>query len=121
MARITVEDCLTKETNRFALVLLAAKRAKQILHGSPILISEKRDNKEIVTSLREIAAGAVRFMTEDEEKEAALSAEREKEEVQVVKGGAETLVNPVAEEPILAVDGEGSEEIPARRNGDSSF
>ena len=57
MARITVEDCLNKIPNRFELVLLAAKRAKALLKGArPLTQSE---NKEIVTSLREIAAGKV--------------------------------------------------------------
>ena len=69
MARITVEDCLTKETNRFALVLLAAKRTKQILHGSKALITDAK-NKAVVNALREIAAGKVRFMTEEERQHA---------------------------------------------------
>ena len=60
MARITVEDCLDRIPNRFELVLLAAKRAKQLLKGSRPLV--ETDNKEIVTSLREIAAGKVRMM-----------------------------------------------------------
>jgi DNA-directed RNA polymerase subunit omega len=60
MARVTVEDCLTKVQNRFALVLLVSKRAKQILKGSELTIHAK-DNKYIVNSLREVAAGNVRF------------------------------------------------------------
>ena len=66
MARITVEDCLQYENNRFALVLLASKRAKQLLSGSQMLIEESK-NKSIVTSLREIAAHKVRFMTGEEQ------------------------------------------------------
>lgn len=58
MARITVEDCLEKVPNRFELVLLAAKRAKQLFGGARPLI--ETDNREIVTALREIAAGKVR-------------------------------------------------------------
>ncbi len=58
MARITVEDCLTKVTNRFALVMLVSKRAKQIMRGSKLLVAG-RDNKPIVSSLREVAAGKV--------------------------------------------------------------
>lgn len=62
MARITVEDCLENVENRFQLVLLAAKRAKQLLKGSrPPLDS---DNKEVVTALREIGAGKVKMATE---------------------------------------------------------
>jgi len=59
MARITVEDCLENVDNRFQLVLLAAKRAKQLLKGSrPLLDSE---NKEVVTALREIAENKVKL------------------------------------------------------------
>jgi DNA-directed RNA polymerase subunit omega len=58
MARITVEDCLEKVSNRFELVLAGARRAKQLLKGAPPLVDS--DNKEVVTALREIAAGKVR-------------------------------------------------------------
>ena len=61
MARVTVEDCLEKVTNRFQLVILASKRAKQLLKGAKPLL--EADNREIVTALREIAAGKVRRAT----------------------------------------------------------
>ncbi len=57
MARITVEDCLERVANRFELVLGAARRAKQLLKGGRPLVES--DNKEVVTALREIAAGKV--------------------------------------------------------------
>jgi DNA-directed RNA polymerase subunit omega len=62
MARITVEDCLTKigDDNRFSLVHLAVERVKQRRQGSPLLIPPRK-NKEVVMALREIAAGAVTF------------------------------------------------------------
>jgi DNA-directed RNA polymerase subunit omega len=60
MARVTVEDCLDKVDNRFALVLLVSKRAKQLLKGSAPTVSAK-NNKFIVTSLREVASGSVHF------------------------------------------------------------
>ena len=66
MARITVEDCLRNETNRFALVLLASKRSKQILNGSKPLSKKSKNNKAVVSALREIAEGKVRFMTKEE-------------------------------------------------------
>ena len=59
MARITVEDCLEHVPNRFELVLLAARRAKQLLKGARPLVES--DNKEIVTALREIGADRVRL------------------------------------------------------------
>jgi DNA-directed RNA polymerase subunit omega len=58
MARITVEDCLDNVSNRFELVMIASKRAKQLLKGAKPLL--ETDNREIVTALREIAAGKVR-------------------------------------------------------------
>jgi DNA-directed RNA polymerase subunit omega len=61
MARVTVEDCLEKVSSRFELVVLASKRAKQLLKGAKPLL--KTDNREIVTALREIAAGKVRRIT----------------------------------------------------------
>ena len=57
MARITVEDCLAKIPNRFQLVVVAARRAKELLKGAPPLV--RSENKEVVTALREIAAGKV--------------------------------------------------------------
>ena len=58
MARVTVEDCLEKVPNRFALVLMVAKRAKQLLKGAEATVST-RNNKYIVSSLREVAIGNV--------------------------------------------------------------
>lgn len=60
MARITVEDSLETAKNRFALVVLTAQRTKQLLKGSKPL-SERKENREIVTALREIAAAKVVF------------------------------------------------------------
>jgi DNA-directed RNA polymerase subunit omega len=57
MARVTVEDCLGKITNRFQLVIVATKRTKQLLKGAKPLIES--DNREVVTALREVAAGKV--------------------------------------------------------------
>ena len=59
MARITVEDCLENIPNRFALVLVAAQRTKDLLKNSPSMLDDDRDNKQVVTSLREVAAGFV--------------------------------------------------------------
>lgn len=60
MARVTVEDCMDKVPNRFALVLLVSKRAKQLLKGSEMTVAT-RGNKYIVSALREVAAGNVAF------------------------------------------------------------
>lgn len=57
MARITVEDCLERINNRFMIVQMAIKRVHQFREGYDPLVECK--NKEIVTSLREIAGGKV--------------------------------------------------------------
>jgi DNA-directed RNA polymerase subunit omega len=59
VARVTVEDCLEKVGNRFALTILAAERARQLTKGNPALV--RCDNKPAVTALREIADSKVRF------------------------------------------------------------
>jgi len=58
MARVTVEDCLDRIDNRFQLVLVATKRARQIAMGGSPLVSEEND-KPTVLALREIADGLV--------------------------------------------------------------
>lgn len=57
MARITVDDALEKIHDRFALVLLTCRRAKQIMKGSKPLVES--DNRPVVVALREVAAGKV--------------------------------------------------------------
>jgi len=64
MARITVEDCLEKVGNRFELVLLGARRSKQLLKGARPLV--QTDNKEVVAALREIAEGKVAMKYPDQ-------------------------------------------------------
>ncbi len=60
MARITVEDCAAHVDNRFALVFLAVKRARQLISGARPL-TEVSKNKPAVLALREIATGKVMF------------------------------------------------------------
>ena len=72
MARITVEDCLKKVESRFELVLLAARRAKMLMKGAKPLVES--DNRPIVTALREVAAGKVKFIdpkTKNKQEEAS--------------------------------------------------
>jgi len=59
MARVTVEDCLEHEENRFALVILAARRPRQLIKGAPALVYSR--NRPVVTALREIADKKVYF------------------------------------------------------------
>jgi DNA-directed RNA polymerase subunit omega len=58
MARITVEDCLENIDNIFEMVLVAAKRARRIAHGSDPMV-ELENDKPTVLALREIADGLV--------------------------------------------------------------
>ena len=74
MARITVEDCLDNVDNRFQLVLIATKRARQISAGSAILVEEEND-KPTVLALREVAEGKIDSSILDEEPEELLDEE----------------------------------------------
>ena len=58
MARVTIEDCLKNVDNRFALVHLAAKRVRQVREGADLLVKASK-NEDVVTVLREIAAGRI--------------------------------------------------------------
>lgn len=73
MARITVEDCLKHIDNRFALVHLSSSRVRQLKKGARRLVYSK--NKDVVESLREIAAGYILSIQKDggiEEDESSL-------------------------------------------------
>ena len=59
MARITVEDCIERVPNRFHLVQMASIRSKQLKKGARALV-QSDENKEVVVSLREIAAGFIK-------------------------------------------------------------
>lgn len=79
MARITVDDCLENVDNRFQLVLVATRRARQLANGVEALVPEEND-KPTVLALREIAEGLVTSAILDEpdatpEQEAAEAAE----------------------------------------------
>ena len=77
MARITVEDCMTKVENQYDLVLLAKERTAQLNAGSQMLVPEDNDKKTII-SLREIGEGKIQ--SEDLEKSAILRLRKEPDE-----------------------------------------
>ncbi len=58
MARITVEDCVTRVPNRFELVMLAAQRARDVSAGAPLTLDRDNDKNPVV-ALREIAEASV--------------------------------------------------------------
>ena len=74
MARVTVEDCLRRVNNHFALVILAAERARQLAAGATARIV--CDNKSAVTALREIGGGHVFFNENVDETVRTFVAER---------------------------------------------
>ena len=80
MARVTVEDCLENVESRFELVLLASKRARQLVNGKEALVEWEND-KATVVALREIGEGKVTTQILDdmanEEKRAREAAEAE--------------------------------------------
>ncbi|HRZ80253.1 MAG TPA: DNA-directed RNA polymerase subunit omega [bacterium] len=67
MARVTVEDCLEKVSNRLELIILAAKRTRQLLDGAEPLISNAKGNKEPIVALREVAAGKIKLAAPSQE------------------------------------------------------
>jgi DNA-directed RNA polymerase subunit omega len=79
MARVTVEDCLQHDENRFALVILAAQRARQLMKGAPALVGSK--NRPAVTALREIAAERIRWHRKPAEVVAEFVLERKAADV----------------------------------------
>ena len=102
MARVTVEDCLDKVDNRFQLVLVATKRARQLANGVEPLVEWENDKPTIV-ALREIAAGLIGpsildepqhqvFEDEETEEQAEAGAEDKAED----KAGVEADAAPAA-------------------------
>jgi DNA-directed RNA polymerase subunit omega len=76
MARVTIEDCLDHVDNRFDLVLLATKRARQLVNGVEPLVPWEND-KATVVALREIAEGLITDQTVEEPEEEVMSVDDE--------------------------------------------
>lgn len=72
MARVTVEDCLENVANRFELVMVASKRARQMATGGKDPLVQEESDKPTVIALREIAEGLVgpEILTREEEMDA---------------------------------------------------
>lgn len=105
MARVTVEDCLDNVDNRFQLVLVATKRARQIANGKDPMVAWEND-KPTVVALREIADGYVTRTILDEKEEV------EETEIAVEELAADTQAQPSDE--IV----EATAENPALKNED---
>jgi DNA-directed RNA polymerase subunit omega len=100
MARVTVEDCLPAVENRFNLVLVASRRARQIALGAKPLVEEEND-KPTVLALREIAAGVMNATILDE----IDAKEKHAEEYEAAVEFAESRTDEVAQ------SGENSGEV----------
>src|SRR5688572_3578648 len=89
MARITVEDCLEVVDNRFELVMMAAKRARQLANGvEPLLDNSEAQDKPTVLALREIAARRI----DTDYIDAVEKAERERKEREALEWAAAEVV-----------------------------
>ena len=89
MARITVQDCLEVVDNRFELVMMAAKRARQLANGvDPQIDNSESNDKPTVLALREIAAQAI----DNDYIEAVDKSERERKEREALEWAAAEVV-----------------------------
>jgi len=93
MARVTVEDCLDKVENRFELVLVAAKRAHQLISGGYRTTLDAGKDKPTVLALREIEAGLIdaSILTEEYAMEQELNAQEKLSEEAKMSEVAEEL------------------------------
>ena len=100
MARVTVEDCVDKVSNRFELVLLAAHRARSIAKGSPISIDPENDKNPVI-ALREIAE---RSVSPADVKEALIHTIQKHTEVDEPEAAAAPVVPVDRRIPLLGRD-----------------
>jgi DNA-directed RNA polymerase subunit omega len=122
MARVTVEDCVTKVPNRFELVMLAAQRARNLGAGVPLSVDRDNDRNPVV-ALREIAEetiniselennlirGLQKFVEMDEPEEDDMDLLAIQREIDAEQGEPEP--SSEIEEDVLHVEGEDAEEI----------
>lgn len=94
MARVTVEDCLENVENRFELVMVASKRARQMATGGKDPLVQEESDKPTVIALREIAEGLITNEILSRESE----IEAEEELAEVMEG------MDVAEPPVTATE-----------------
>jgi len=122
MARVTVEDCVTKVPNRFELVMLAAQRARNLGAGVPLSLDRDNDRNPVV-ALREIAEGTIniselennlirglqKFVEMDEPEEDDMDLLAIQREIDAEQGEPEP--SEEIKEDVLHVEGEDGEEV----------
>jgi len=109
MARITVEDCLDHVDNRFELVMVSSKRARQLALGSKEPLLPWENDKPTVMALREIEEGLVTASILDEKEE---SSDLMMEEMDAGEEGA-AVASEAAEQPSTESSTEPSPELPS--------
>ena len=116
MARVTVEDCVEKISNRFELVMLASQRARRIGAGAPLLVDRDRDKNPVV-SLREIAEDKV---LPEELKEELIRSNQRVIEMDDSENVIDTAGNDEAEWSAIAAQraAQGMEDLASLNDGD---
>ncbi len=118
MARVTVEDCIEKVSNRFELVMLAAHRARALSSGAQLTVHRDNDKNPVV-ALREIADETIDLGEVEESLVKGLQKhveveELEEEEMELLAGDAYTgeLMPPMEPATVPADDAEGAPPVP---------
>jgi DNA-directed RNA polymerase subunit omega len=106
MARVTVEDCVDKVSNRFELVLISAHRARAIANGSALTVEPEND-KNPVLALREIAEQTV---SADDIRESLIHSIQKNVEVDEPEAGSAPLLT-TDRRPTLGRDDQSSDMI----------
>ena len=114
MARVTVEDCVTRVPNRFELVLLGARRARDVSAGAPLTVDRDNDKNPVV-ALREIADGTIQTEVLGEEIIRAFQKHVEVDEPEAemmeLSATAEDLSQLAGEAPKPKADEEDEEDL----------
>lgn len=105
MARVTVEDCVDKVTNRFELVLLAAHRARAIANGGAMTVDPDSDKNPVI-ALREVAEQTI---APDDMREALIHSIQKNTEVDEPESEAAPLLPNDRRGPILGRDEQSSD------------
>jgi DNA-directed RNA polymerase subunit omega len=105
MARVTVEDCVDKVSNRFELVLLASHRARAVAAGAPITI-ERENDKNPVVALREIAE---RTISPEDVKEDLIHSMQRYVEVDEPEPDAVPMLSSSADRPTFGRDDQSTD------------
>jgi len=105
MARVTVEDCVDKVSNRFELVLLASHRARAVAAGAPITI-ERENDKNPVVALREIAE---RTISPEDVKEDLIHSMQRYVEVDEPEADAVPMLSSSADRPTFGRDDQSTD------------